>query len=171
MKSNEILKNKQNYAKSQNVPNRSTVYQKVVYFYDFSLELLENEDNIYNKTLNKDNVGLPIEKELELQFRRIEWEKVAYDYEDTMSSYFTPEQIQREFWFFNSEDYIDIGSFNNTNKDWIDGEIEDESLTSVKEITPRQKESVNDYITNLSEGELDYMVKKLLDTHLHYNSK
>jgi hypothetical protein len=88
-----------------------------------------------------------------------------------MSSYFTPEQIKREFWFFNNEDYIDIGSFNNTNKEYIDGEIEDEHLTSVKEITPRQKESVDDYITNLSEGELDYMVKKLLDTHLHYNSK
>jgi hypothetical protein len=133
--------------------------------------MILNEDNLYNKTLTKDNVELPTEKELELQFQRIEWEKVAYDYEDTMSSYFTPEQIKREFWFFNNEDYIDIGSFNNTNKEYIDGEIEDEHLTSVKEITPRQKESVDDYITNLSEGELDYMVKKLLDTHLHYNSK
>ena len=133
--------------------------------------LSDNEDLLNEGTLTKDNVIIPKEREIEVQFMIIEWEKVANHYIDEFPSYFTPIQIEDEFWFFRNEDYLDTGSFRLVNKDYIDGEIEDEKVTSVKEITPQQKEGVDNYMTNLSEGELDYMVKKLLDTHLHRKSK
>ena len=131
----------------------------------------DNEDLLSEGTLTKDNVVVPKEKEIEVQFLIIEWEKVGNYYKDDFSSYFTPSQIEDEFWFFRNEDYLDPGNFRLINKDYIDGEIEDARVTSVREITPLQKEGVDNYMTNLSEGELNYMVKKLLDTHLHRKSK
>ena len=133
--------------------------------------MADNEDLLSEKTLTKDNVVVPKEREIEVEFMVIEWEKVANHYKDDFSSYFTPNQIDDEFWFFRNEDYLDPGNFTLVNKDYIDGEIEDERVTSVREITPQQKEGVDNYMTNLSEGELNYMVKKLLDTHLHRKSK
>ena len=133
--------------------------------------MADNEDLLSEKTLTKDNVVVPKEREIEVEFMVIEWEKVANHYKDDFSSYFTPNQIDDEFWFFRNEDYLDVGGFSLVNKDYIDGEIEDERVVSVKEITPLQKEGVDNYMTNLSEGELNYMVKKLLDTHLHRKSK
>ncbi len=133
--------------------------------------MANNEDLLSEKTLTKDNVVVPKEREIEVEFMVIEWEKVANHYKDDFSSYFTPNQIDDEFWFFRNEDYLDPGNFTLVNKDYIDGEIEDERVTSVREITPQQKEGVDNYITNLSEGELNYMVKKLLNTHLHRKSK
>lgn len=133
--------------------------------------MADNEDLLSEKTLTKDNVVVPKEREIEVEFMVIEWEKVANHYKDDFSSYFTPNQIDDEFWFFRNEDYLDPGNFTLVNKDYIDGEIEDERVTSVREITPQQKEGVDNYMTNLSEGELNYMVKKLLNTHLHRKSK
>lgn len=133
--------------------------------------MADNEDLLSEKTLTKDNVVVPKEREIEVEFMVIEWEKVANHYKDDFSSYFTPNQIDDEFWFFRNEDYLDPGNFSLVNKDYIDGEIEDERVVSVKEITPQQKEGIDNYMTNLSEGELNYMVKKLLDTHLHRKSK
>lgn len=133
--------------------------------------MADNEDLLSEKTLTKDNVVVPKEREIEVEFMVIEWEKVANHYKDDFSSYFTPNQIDDEFWFFRNEDYLDPGNFTLVNKDYIDGEIEDERVTSVREITPQQKEGIDNYMTNLSEGELNYMVKKLLDTHLHRKSK
>ena len=133
--------------------------------------MADNEDLLSDGTLTKENVVVPKEREIEVEFLIIEWEKVANSYEDTFPSYFTATQIEDEFWFFRNEDYLDPGLFTHTNKEYIDGEIEDERVSSVREITPQQRESVDNYMTNLSEGELDYMVKKLLDTHLHRKSK
>lgn len=133
--------------------------------------MADNEDLLEEGTLTKDSVVVPKEREIEVVFLVIEWEKVGNSYKDEFPSYFTPTQIEDEFWYFRNEDYLDPGNFTLVNKDYIDGEIEDERVTSVKEITPLQKESVDNYITNLSEGELNYMVKKLLDTHLHRKSK
>ena len=133
--------------------------------------MADNEDLLSDGTLTKENVVVPKEREIEVEFLRIEWEKVANSYEDTFPSYFTATQIEDEFSFFINEDYLDPGQFTHTNKEYIDGEIEDERVSSVREITPQQRESVDDYMTNLSEGELDYMVKKLLGTHLHRKSK
>lgn len=133
--------------------------------------MADNEDLLSEKTLTKDNVVVPKEREIEVEFMVIEWEKVANHYKDDFSSYFTPNQIDDEFWFFRNEDYLDPGNFTLVNKDYIDGEIEDERVTSVREITPQQKEGVDNYMTNLSEGELNYIVKKLLNTHLHRKSK
>jgi hypothetical protein len=146
----------------------SSLFDEVGFWYN---AMADNEDLLSDGTLTKENVVVPKEREIEVEFLIIEWEKVANSYEDTFPSYFTATQIEDEFWFFRNEDYLDPGQFTHTNKEYIDGEIEDERVSSVREITPQQKEGVDNYMTNLSEGELNYMVKKLLDTHLHRKSK
>ena len=144
------------------------LFDEVGFWYN---AMSNNEDSLSDGTLTKDNVVVPQEKNIKLEYMIIEWEKVANTYDDEFTSYFTAEQIEEEFWFFRNEDYLDVGSFRLVNKDYIDGEIEDERIVSVEEVTPQQKEGVDNYMTNLSEGELNYMVKKLLDTHLHRKSK
>lgn len=126
--------------------------------------------NEHNYNFDADKIIVPEKKTFSVDYTRIEWEKVANYHQKDIECYLTRAQLDDEFWFLNNEDYIDTSSFKYTHKDYIDGELEDESI-DIKEITPQQKESVDNYMTNLSEGELDYMVKKLLGTHLHRKSK
>lgn len=129
--------------------------------------LILNEDNY---DLDADKIIVPEKKTFSVDYTRIEWEKVANYHQKDIECYLTSSQLDDEFWFLNNEDYIDTTSFMYTHKDYIDGELENESI-DIKEITPQQKESVDNYMTNLSEGELNYMVKKLLGNHLHRKSK
>lgn len=132
--------------------------------------IINNESNLNKKTLTEDNVAIPQKRTFSVDYTRIEWEKVANYHQKDIECYLTKTQLDDEFYFFTYEDYIDTASFMYTHKDYIDGELEHETV-DIKEITPQQKESVDNYMTNLSEGELDYMVKKLLGTHLHRKSK
>ena len=138
--------------------------EEITYWYSV---LSGNENLLNNSTLTEENVFVPELNSLEVTLRLLEWQKYNSFRKMEIDCYLNPQQMEESFWFFNHEDFYNIYDANEVDRDWIDGELMDETVHDVRKVTKPQQESINNFLDTLSESELNYLTETIIKKNLN----
>lgn len=138
--------------------------EEITYWYSV---LSGNENLLNNSTLTEENVFVPELNSLEVTLKLLEWQKYNSYRKLEIDCYLNPQQMEESFWFFNHEDFYNIYDANEVDRDWIDGELMDETVHDVRKVTKPQQESINNFLDTLSESELNYLTETIIKKNLN----
>ena len=135
-------------------------------FYYILNSLYDNQENIVNQTLSKENVINPNKKEyvINVYENRIEratiWGRVFYD------SYATSDQLYRDAYALGTEDYISLWDYDETDRDVYDSEsidgIEIESVQKYNDtLKVNESNSLHNFLDSLNESEIKFLQQEL----------
>lgn len=127
--------------------------------------MAENKEELEEGTLTVDSMKVPVKKTFGARIKRDETEYTTKYYEQEIDGYFMDStQLETNLFFIISEGYIDdYGDLVDT--DYHDSDVNDEDVDEVWEIGEVQQESIKNFVTNLSENETKFLIKKLLSNH------
>ncbi len=136
--------------------------------------LEENEDNLDTDTLTVDNVIFPKWNTFDVETSESRVEQVTITYEGEVEGYFTEDQLKSSFYELGNGRHFDIYDFDETDRDYGDGEgngIELRKITMVSDVIPESnkkrkvmsiKESnLDSFINSLNESETKFLIEKL----------
>ena len=127
--------------------------------------MAENKEELEEGTLTVDSMKVPVKKTFGARIKRDETEYTTKYYEQEIDGYFMDStQLETNLFYLISEGYIDdYGDLVDT--DYHDSDVNDEDIDDVWEIGEVQQESIKNFVTNLSENETKFLIKKLLSNH------
>jgi len=127
--------------------------------------MAENKERLEDDTLTVDSMKVPVKKTFGARIKRDESEWSTKYYEQEIDGYFMDStQLEANLLYLISEGYIDdYGDLVDT--DYHDSDVNDEDVDEVWEIGEVQQESIKNFVTNLSENETKFLIKKLLSNH------
>jgi len=127
--------------------------------------MAENKEELEDGTLTVDSMKVPVKKTFGARIKRDEAEYTTKYYEQEIDGYFMDStQLEANLFYLISEGYIDdYGDLVDT--DYHDSDVNDEDIDDVWEIGEVQQESIKNFVTNLSENETKFLIKKLLSNH------
>jgi len=127
--------------------------------------MAENKEELEDGTLTVDSMKVPVKKTFGARIKRDESEHTTKYYEQEIDGYFMDStQLETNLFYLLSEGYIDdYGDLVDT--DYYDSDVSDEDIDDVWEIGEVQQESIKNFVTNLSENETKFLIKKLLSNH------
>ena len=127
--------------------------------------MAENKERLEDDTLTVDSMKVPVKKTFGARIKRDESEWSTKYYEQEIDGYFMDStQLEANLFYLISEGYIDdYGDLVDT--DYHDSDVNDEDVDEVWEIGEVQQESIKNFVTNLSENETKFLIKKLLSNH------
>jgi len=136
--------------------------------------LEENEDNLESDSLTVDNVIVPKYYTFDVETYEDRYEQVHVTYEGQVDGYFTEDQLYKSFYELGSGTIFNYYDFDETDRDYGDGEgngIELRKITMVSDVIPESnkkrkvmsiKESnLDSFINSLNESETKFLIEKL----------
>jgi hypothetical protein len=124
------------------------------YFFYLNL-MIDNEDNLYDKTINESNIVVPQEKTFNIVVEYNMVGRIIEEKEGKESGYFTEKQFEESYYNLKFEDYIDPYNWREKSLSYSDIDESDETVSSVEEIS-----------SSVNEEKLLQSLKKLPRTQL-----
>lgn len=133
--------------------------------------MAENKESLEDGTLTVETMIVPVKKTFGARIKRDETEFTTKYYEQEIDGYFMDaHQLEVNLFYIISEGYLDdYGDLVDT--DYHDSDVSDEDVDEVWEIGEVQQESIKNFVTNLTENETKFLIKKLLSNHRHGHPK
>lgn len=127
--------------------------------------MAENKERLEDGTLTVESMEVPVKKTFGARIKRDETEFATKYYEQEIDGYFMDStQLEANLFYLISEGYLDdYGDLVDT--DYHDSDVNDEDIDDVWEIGEVQQENIKNFVTNLSENETKFLIKKLLSNH------
>jgi hypothetical protein len=126
-----------------------------------------NENALHDGVLNPNNVKVPELSNYNVVVKLLEWEKYNSFRNLVVSCYLNETDLEDSFWTLNYEDFYNIYDTMEFERQWIDGENLDESVSSITKVSEAQQESLNKFINTLSESELEYLSETIIKKNLN----
>lgn len=124
--------------------------------YYFYLNLMiDNENNLYNKTINESNIVIPERKTFNVVVEFNMVGRIVEERESKESGYFTEEQFEESYYNLKFEDYIEPYNWTQKSIEYLDIDESDDMVRSIEEIS-----------SSINEEKLLQSLKKLPRTQL-----
>ena len=154
------------YSKQLGLGNEADDY----YYWMNALE--ENEDNLDSDTLTVDNVIIPKYNTFDVDTYEDRREQVTVFYEGRVEGYFTEDQLNKSFYELGSGSVFDMYDFDETDRDYGDGEgygIELKRIELISDVIPESNKkrkviketNLDSFIDSLNESETKFLIEKL----------
>jgi hypothetical protein len=154
------------YGKQLGLGNNTDDY----YYWMNALE--ENEDNLDDDTLTVDNVIIPKYNTFDVNTYEPRYEHVVVYYEGQVEGYFTEDQLNKSFYELGSGEVFDMYDFDETDREYGDGEgygIELKNITLISDVIPESNKKIkimkesnlDSFINSLNESEAKFLIEKL----------
>jgi hypothetical protein len=124
------------------------------YFFYLNL-MIDNEDNLYDKTINESNIVVPEKKTFNIVVEYNMVGRILEEREGKESGYFTEQQFEESYYHLKFEDYIDPYNWREKSINYSDIDESDDIVRSIEEVS-----------SSVNEEKLLQSLKKLPRTQL-----